>query len=105
MSLKVNPSTFLVGEGQFGVVKRAELAYETGQMPTTVAVKQLKMAPDLTDTKALMSELKIMIYLGRNENLVNVLGACTKILKDRRLWVVVEYCEHGNLLNILRSNK
>ena len=30
---------------------------------------------DLTD---LQSELKILIHVGENENIVNILGACTK---------------------------
>ena len=34
------------------------------------------------------------------QNLVNLLGVCTQ---DGPLYVIVEYCEHGNLKEYLRS--
>ena len=37
----------------------------------TVAVKMLKYEPDLSDFRSLVSELKIMTYLGYHENLVS----------------------------------
>jgi hypothetical protein len=36
----------------------------------TVAVKMLKFEPDLSEFKALVSELKMMGHLGQHENLV-----------------------------------
>ena len=36
------------------------------------------------------------------QNLVNLLGVCTQ---DGPLYVIVEYCEHGNLRDYLRSFK
>ena len=41
---------------------------------------------DLTD---LQSELKILIHVGENENIVNILGACTKgnIYKASIHWI------------------
>lgn len=44
----------------------------------TVAVKMVKRGADSLYIKALASELKIMIHLGRHLNVVNLLGACTR---------------------------
>lgn len=33
--------------------------------------------PDASEKDALMSELKMMTHIGRHENIVNLLGACT----------------------------
>lgn len=45
---------------------------------TTVAVKTVKKTADNMYIKALASELKIMVHLGKHINIVNLLGACTK---------------------------
>ena len=61
---------------------------------TTVAVKMVKPQADITYIKALMSELKIMIHLGKHLNIVNLLGACTTGLAKRELLIIVEYCRY-----------
>lgn len=67
-----------LGSGAFGVVMKAE-AYELEEpgVATTVAVKMVKRNSEVDTIKALASELKIMIHLGKHLNVVNVLGACT----------------------------
>jgi len=45
---------------------------------TTAAVKMVKKNADNTYIKALASELKIMVHLGKHLNVVNLIGACTK---------------------------
>jgi hypothetical protein len=46
---------------------------------TTVAVKMVKPTAKSKDAiVALVRELKILIYLGKHLNVVNLLGACTK---------------------------
>jgi hypothetical protein len=40
----------------------------------------IKSATNVAALEALVSELKIMIYLGGHLNVVNLLGACTKTL-------------------------
>jgi len=44
----------------------------------TVAVKMVKKNAYNTYIKALASELKIMVHLGKHLNIVNLNGACTK---------------------------
>ena len=48
-----------------------------------------------------MTELKILIHLGRHLNIVNLLGAVTKNLVKGELLVIVEYCKYGNLRHYL----
>jgi FMS-like tyrosine kinase 1 len=43
-------------------------------------VKMVKRNADRMYIKALASELKIMVHLGKHLNVVNLLGACTKSL-------------------------
>ena len=49
------------------------------------------------------SELKILIHLGEHKNIVNLLGACTT--GGGKLFVILECCSHGNLLNFLREKR
>lgn len=68
-----------LGSGAFGVVMKAVARnIVEGEEDTTVAVKMVKKYADHIYIKALLSELKIMIHLGKHLNVVNLLGACTK---------------------------
>ena len=68
-----------LGSGAFGVVmKGVAKGIVDGEENTTVAVKMVKKNADHTYIKALSSELKIMVHLGKHLNVVNLLGACTK---------------------------
>ena len=44
----------------------------------TVAVKMVKSETDIAALEALVSEMKILIYIGSHLNVVNLLGTCTK---------------------------
>ena len=78
-----------LGFGAFGQVVKAEAiglkSAENDINKTdvkTVAVKmvrsQLLVQNQVAALEALVSELKVMIYLGPHLNVVNLLGACTK---------------------------
>lgn len=68
-----------LGSGAFGVVmKGVAKGIIDGEENTTVAVKMVKKNAGHTYIKALASELKIMVHLGKHLNVVNLLGACTK---------------------------
>ena len=45
-----------------------------------------------------------MIHIGEHMNIVNLLGSCTKG-KESELWVLMEFCPHGNLLDFLRNRR
>lgn len=74
-----------LGKGAFGVVCMGEA---TGLIPgepiTTVAVKQANNPPKDEYIKALITELKIMIFIGKHVNVVNILGVVREKLNQRR---------------------
>ncbi|XP_030047254.1 mast/stem cell growth factor receptor Kit isoform X2 [Microcaecilia unicolor] len=93
----------ILGAGAFGKVMEAT-AYglQKSDSPLTVAVKMLKTSAHATEREALMSELKVLSYLGHHMNIVNLLGACT--IGGPTL-VITEYCCYGDLLNYLRRKR
>ena len=70
----------LLGEGCFGRVVLGEAVgvKDSEETVKTVAVKMIKSITNVAALEALVSELKILIYLGSHLNVVNLLGACTK---------------------------
>ena len=53
--------------------------------------------------ESLKSEFDILKLVGKNNNIVNLVGKCTKNNKIHKL--VLEYCKYGNLKNFLRKWK
>ncbi|KAJ3659798.1 hypothetical protein Zmor_011468 [Zophobas morio] len=95
-----------IGSGAFGVVMKGEAKGVFEHEPsTTVAVKLVNRTIGDIYVKALASELKIMIHLGKHINIVNLLGACTKNITKRELLVIVEYCRFGNLKDYLLNHR
>ncbi|XP_075888214.1 macrophage colony-stimulating factor 1 receptor 2 [Nelusetta ayraudi] len=91
----------VLGSGAFGKVVEAT-AYGLGNDDVMrVAVKMLKPSAHSEEREALMSELKILGYLGNHDNIVNLLGACTQ---GGPMLMITEYCSHGDLLNFLRAH-
>lgn len=73
-----------LGSGAFGVVMKAEAqGICENETVTTVAVKMVRRTTEPTYVRALASELKIMVHLGKHLNVVNLLGACTKNICKR----------------------
>lgn len=97
----------VLGSGAFGRVYRATaIGLRPGQARTTVAVKMMKSRTDCVQLKALRSEVKIMIHIGRHVNIVNLLGACSKDFASKgELLLLVEYCKHGNILDYMRRHR
>jgi serine/threonine protein kinase len=55
--------------------------------------------------KAMLSEVKIMIYLGESENVLKLHGVCTREIKNRNIHIILELCENGSLDSYLRKNR
>ena len=96
-----------LGQGAFGRVVEGQL-YVLGFGPTgcdsiKVAVKMLKSSATATQFKALVSELKIMSHIEQHINIVNLVAACTTRLSSAELFVIVEYCDLGNLKDFLKN--
>ncbi|XP_046746419.1 vascular endothelial growth factor receptor 1-like [Diprion similis] len=91
-----------LGRGLFGIVWKA--IAKTIRRPeaiSVVAVKTVRPTASLHCMKALLRELKILVYLGHHANIVSLLGACTKNLDYGQLLVIVEFCRFGNLHDYL----
>ena len=73
-----------LGVGCFGRVVKAEAVGIKGETVKTVAVKMVRSEANVAAMEALISELKILVYLGSHLNVVNLLGACTKQIHKGR---------------------
>ena len=99
-----------MGSGAFGrVVKADAVGLKENESVTTVAVKMIRPQLSVTSNngaiESLISELKILGYLGSHLNVVNLLGACTKRISRGELFVIVEYCRFGNVCTFLRQQR
>ncbi|KAM4726664.1 platelet-derived growth factor receptor beta-like isoform 1-T2 [Anableps anableps] len=91
----------VLGSGPFGRVVEAEVSGLTGSdSATKAAVKIMRSRRALV--QSLMSELKVLAYLGPHLNIVNLLGACTR---QGPVYLITEFCCHGDLLSYLQRNK
>ena len=50
----------------------------------------------------LAGELEVLIHLGPNPNIVNLLASCT--IKGG-LWVIIEFCRNGSLMQFSRKSE
>ena len=95
-----------IGSGVFGRVVMADVTdLVNGEETTPVAVKMCKSEGDASHMKNLAIELKIMIHLGKHLNIVNLLGAYTSDIIRGELWLLMEYCEYGDLLSFLHRSR
>lgn len=49
----------------------------------------------------MISEIKMLLFLGKHLNIVNLLGIVTK----NKLMAIVEYCRYGNMTDFLQANR
>ncbi len=66
-----------LGEGAFGRVMKARVII--GNYTRIVAVKMLKEGHTDSDVIDLVKEMTIMKSIGRHDNIINLLGVCTKV--------------------------
>ncbi|XP_044078459.1 platelet-derived growth factor receptor beta-like isoform X2 [Siniperca chuatsi] len=91
----------VLGSGAFGrVVEGTVSGLLHSHSTTKVAVKVVK--PSSVAVQSLMSELKVLVHLGPHLNVVNLLGACTR---GGPVYLITEFCRHGDLVNYLQRNK
>ncbi|KRT84023.1 Immunoglobulin [Oryctes borbonicus] len=94
-----------LGAGAFGVVMEGVIERYDNDTDLKVAVKMMKRNADDIYLTALLSELKIMVHLGKHLNVVNLIGACTKRIIQGELYVIVEFCRFGNIRNYLLHHR
>ena len=69
---------------------------------TKIAIKTVTEHSNNDHVTALISEIKILSNLENNLNLVNMLGCCTsKLTAEGRLWLVLEFCNKGDMKTYL----
>ncbi|ODM92202.1 Vascular endothelial growth factor receptor 1 [Orchesella cincta] len=92
-----------LGQGQFGVVFRGKL--QTKQGGTSGCSENQPRIQMLINCERCSQKSKIMLYIGKHENIVNLIGAITRDLKKREVYVVVEHCQFGCLEEYLRQHR
>ena len=72
----------------------------------TIAIKTLKEPHDEDQRNTFIYEIRIMSFLEKHPNLVNMSGTYTSsLLKEAKTFLFLEYCSHGDLKNFLIRNK
>ncbi|CAL8116985.1 unnamed protein product [Orchesella dallaii] len=95
----------VLGSGAYGTVYKGILKGDFEGQTSPVAIKTVDPSSDKMYFTALLSEVKMMCYVGKHENIVNFIGACTQFLELREIYVAMEYCENGDLLSYLDKNR
>ncbi|CAG7676356.1 unnamed protein product [Allacma fusca] len=89
-----------LGSGTFGKVVKGHIGF------LAVAIKISKSSSEsLMYVKCLLKEIKIMSYVGNHPNIVNLFGACTSKLEKNEVFVIMEFCERGDLHSILTKGR
>ncbi|XP_021950223.2 receptor-like tyrosine-protein kinase kin-16 isoform X1 [Folsomia candida] len=73
-----------------------------------VAVKTTTNNVDVAHFRAILSELKIMTYVSsvqKHENIVELLGAVTCDIAQRKIMIILEYFPYGNFHQFLKSHR
>eukprot|EP00095_Tigriopus_kingsejongensis_P002783 snap_masked-scaffold623_size123039-processed-gene-0.5 protein:Tk02783 transcript:snap_masked-scaffold623_size123039-processed-gene-0.5-mRNA-1 annotation:"hypothetical protein DAPPUDRAFT_302459" len=96
----------LLGSGNFGAVYVGEATglLHPGSV-STVAIKTVSDALDVSQFSSLMGEMKILTNLDLNLNLINLLGSCTTHIDQGELWLLLEYCPHGDLKSYIIKHR
>ena len=95
-----------IGSGNFGSVHRGTIKefYGTNSKPD-VAIKCISGHVGQSEINNFLDEIKIMSYVDPHINLVSMIGACTKEQeKTNEMWLVLEFCEYGDLKSYLITN-
>ena len=95
-----------LGAGSFGSVHEGttEDLIHPGQT-IKVAIKSVNNPLDPSQIYAMMCEIKVLDKLEMNLNLVNMIGACTTDFKSGKIWLLLEYCTHGDMKGFLLRNR
>ncbi|CAH0550701.1 unnamed protein product [Brassicogethes aeneus] len=91
----------VLGEGAFGIVKRA-FYEEDNEVQKDVAIKMLKDSPTQAELREFYQEMEIMKMVGSHPHLVSMIGCITKNTNQGPL-LIVEYCAKGDLQSFLRN--
>ncbi|XP_019614693.1 PREDICTED: fibroblast growth factor receptor 2-like isoform X2 [Branchiostoma belcheri] len=88
-----------IGSGAFGLAYRATLT--TGDETEDVVVKTLKDAASEEDRLSFLQEIRAVVALGVQDNVLSLVGCCT-VVRDH-LYLITEFMPYGDLKNFLRK--
>jgi len=88
-----------LGSGAYGVVLKGRVRKEV------IAVKTVKPLSNKDYVLSLLEEIKVMTYLGRHENITELIGANTSLLRRGIVYVFVELCPLGSVESFIKQNK
>lgn len=99
----------LLGSGEFGSVYAGVIQVANGEIPVAVKTAKTSTGRDTTSAgfttslRSLMGEIKILAYIEKHPNIVQLLGANTEKLRNGKVLAFIEFCENGSLFKYLRS--
>ena len=94
-----------IGSGSFGVVYKAHQVDKDHLEGIDVALKTFPRNLDL-EQAMLLNEIELLSKLQPHLNVVRMLGSCTtNLITKENVWLVLEYCQCGDLKQFLRKNK
>jgi len=79
--LKISDEKQVLGSGAFGVVYKGKLVGS----PNPVAIKTVLPHSEITYFKSLLSEVKVMIHIGRHPHIVTIIGASTELIRESKI--------------------
>ena len=104
-----------IGSGNFGSVSKGELKGLYGPNSIkTVALKTMNGPAEGSELKDFLHEIKIMGYVKPHLNLVSMIGSCAcevggmwngVKVAEKEMWLILEFCPHGDLKSFLAKNK
>ena len=108
---EISRTTFVIknelGSGNFGKVFKGELYGLYGSnSKTTVAIKSVNGEGGTNAMHDLLCEIKLMSYIQAHPNLVSMIGSCRSESDTLgKLWLLIEYCEYGDMKKFLTDQK
>ncbi|XP_031619110.1 vascular endothelial growth factor receptor 2-like isoform X2 [Contarinia nasturtii] len=95
----------IIACGTFNVYEGIAKGILSDEDETKVAVKMVKDdSPNCEVLMELVSEIKILMHITQHLNVVNLLGIVTENIATSRMMIIVEYCDYGNIRDLLRNN-
>jgi len=92
-------TSVLIGKGEHGAVYSGNIS----NRKENVAVKTTCLSLSVSSAKRLLTEIKILIHVGNHENVINFIGAYTAEKFTGNVSIILEFCELGSLINVLRQ--
>jgi len=85
-----------LGAGQFGIVMKGNVK----NIHDCVAIKTIRPNTSVSYCKALLSELKILQYIGSHPHIVNLIGACTENIRNSNNIESNQHCDNMFIISM-----